>query len=199
MVLGRVYALYDNTNGNVYYGSTKLTLEDRLKKHLEDYSRYTKGNVMRHYMSAEIIDNCDYQMIELEQMEYDEDDKTPLLLRERWWIEFNPCVNKTTPLRTRKEWYDANKEKMKEYHKEYYENNKEEFAQKTKIYRDNNKEVIAEKNRKYRENNKEKLEERKQKCRAIKYTCVCGSVICRGDKSRHFKSKKHINYLAENK
>ena len=43
----------------------------------------------------------------------------------------------------------------------------------------------------YYKNNKEKINER----RNIKYTCVCGSCIRKGEKAPHEKTKKHIKFL----
>ena len=57
-----------------------------------------------------------------------------------------------------KEYYENNKEEIKEYKKEYYENNKEEIKDKCKEYRENNKEKLKE----YYENNKEEIKEYKK-------------------------------------
>ena len=51
----------------------------------------------------------------------------------------------------RKEYYEENKEKIKEYHKKHYEENKELY----KEYREENKEKIKEYHREYYEENKE--------------------------------------------
>ena len=45
----------------------------------------------------------------------------------------------------------------------------------------------------YREYNKEQINEKQ----AQPYTCDCGSVLRLSNKSYHFKSKKHQNYLAK--
>ena len=42
------------------------------------------------------------------------------------------CVNKVKPTRTGKEWREANKDAILDYHKEYYKNNKETISQKQK-------------------------------------------------------------------
>ena len=42
------------------------------------------------------------------------------------------------------------------------------------------------------ENEKKKQIKEKQK---IKIECECGSKICKGDLSKHLKTKKHINYI----
>ena len=59
----------------------------------------------------------------------------------------------------RNEYYEKNKEKIKEYNKEYKEKNKEKIKEKAKEYKEENKEKIKEQkkeqNKKYREKNKE--------------------------------------------
>ena len=54
-------------------------------------------------------------------------------------------------------------------------------------YREQNKEAITE----YRENNREKLAEQQKE----KFTCDCGSICSKGNKSKHEKTKKHLAYL----
>jgi hypothetical protein len=43
----------------------------------------------------------------------------------------------------------------------------------------------------YWKNNKDKLNEKRRE----KYECDCGSTICKGERSRHQKSKKHQEYI----
>ena len=41
----KIYRIVDNSNGNVYYGSTcERTLAQRLTKHKAVYNQYLKGN-----------------------------------------------------------------------------------------------------------------------------------------------------------
>jgi len=122
-----------------------------------------------------------------------------------------------------KKYYETNREKIKEYVKNYREENidtikekrKETYIcecgkemrkiEKARHERTRNhidvlkgeKEQLSRKEygKKYREENKEKIEERKK----IKYTCCCGLVLTREAKIRHEKSKKHIQWIEENK
>ncbi len=64
-----------------------------------------------------------------------------------------------------------------------------------KQYKEDNKDKIKEKNKEYNENNKEKIKEKRQ----TKFICECGSVICLGDKIKHLKTNKHINFTNKNK
>ena len=63
-------------------------------------------------------------------------------------------------------------ERGKKFSKEYYEANKEKILEKKKEHYEANKEKISE-----------------------KYTCDCGSIIQKQEKSRHEKSKKHLKFL----
>lgn len=47
----------------------------------------------------------------------------------------------------------------------------------------------------YRENNKEKFQIYKKKYRQKMFICECGSNICFNNRSTHFKTKKHINFI----
>ena len=60
-----------------------------------------------------------------------------------------------------KEYYEDNKEYIKEYKKQHYEENKEEINKKNKAWYEENKEEVKVYNQKYREENKDKIKEQK--------------------------------------
>ena len=154
---GKIYKLVDNTNENVYIGSTITTLAHRLTVHK------LKTNLC---VSKSIIQNNNFK-IELIEL-YPCNTKNELLMRERYWIENTICINKTTPIKT-----------------------KDETIMQRNKYREINREHILEKKREHYQLNKERmLDQQKQP-----YICNCGSIICIGDKVRHFKTKKHCKYL----
>ena len=134
---GKIYKIIDNTNNNIYIGSTcEPTLALRLAKHKSKYKQYLKGNTHANNMTSyKILENNNYSIILLE--EYSCETKDQLLLRERYYIDNNICVNKCVPLRTNKEYNEENKEKIQKY-------------------RDDRKEIKKEYDKKYRENKKEK-------------------------------------------
>lgn len=97
--------------------------------------------------------------------------------RERYWIEqLNADLNRVIPTRTKEE---------------YYEQNKEIIFEKQKEYKEQNKETISKINKKYYEANKDKIREKNK----TKIECECGGCYTYPSKSRHFKSKKHQEYL----
>jgi len=116
--------------------------------------------------------------------------------------EFNGNMNSHKAFRTEeekkeykkeynKEYNDQHKEEVKQYKKEYNKQHKEEIKQKRKEYNEQNKEIINEKQKKYYEHNKEEIKEKLKE----KYTCECGSCINVGEKLRHKRSQKHINFI----
>ena len=125
----KIYKIIDNTNGNVYIGKTIQRLKERLRKHKCD-----KG-----CSSREIIKNGDYR---IELIEETDDDS-----RERYWILNTDCINVTIPGRSKKEYYEDNIDKFKEYKKEHYENNKEKYQENKKRHYENNKKTILENNK----------------------------------------------------
>ena len=115
--------------------------------------------------------NKDNMTIELiEEVE----DKEQLKWRERYYMENNECVNIKIPILTKEE-YRLNGLKAK------------------KIYYQKNKELLRQKYKGFYDKNKVKYKEQK----IIPYHCECGSVIQTTEKKRHFKTKKHINFIDE--
>jgi len=96
--------------------------------------------------------------------------------RERYWYEqLNANLNTLYPNRNSKEYYEENKEKIKERVLDYADKNKEKIKdrgknyyalnddiikEKMKDYYTENKDIVKERVKKYREDNKEKIKER---------------------------------------
>lgn len=85
-----IYKLYDNTNGDTYYGSTCNKLWYRIHQHKNDAT-----NPKKSCKSKSIILNGDYSYSVVEEVSCE--NKHQLHTRERWWIENNNCVNKYIP------------------------------------------------------------------------------------------------------
>ena len=89
--LGKIYKIVDNTNDNVYIGSTCKSLAQRLSGHVDTYKQYLKGKY--HYVTSfDIIQNNNYDMILIEN--YPCDYKDELLARERYWCNKINSINK---------------------------------------------------------------------------------------------------------
>ena len=200
-----------------YIGST-TNLVKRRSQHKENLTLTNK----RDYLVYQFIrdnggwDNWNLVMIE----RYPCEDKLSLLSRERTWIEhYKSILNKQVPTRTRKEYYQVNKDthcakQRKNYedkkeeilirNKRYYEDNKESIAiynkeyrkaniesltVKKKVYNDTHKEQKACTDKIYREKNKEAINMKKKE----KHLCECGKYYASADKRRHERSKYHID------
>jgi hypothetical protein len=97
--------------------------------------------------------------------------------RERELIEeLKANLNSQVPSRTIKEYYEDNKDKIKERKKEYYEDNKDK---------------IKEKDKEYYENNKDKIKEKKKE----RFNCDCGGCYTYNHKAQHEKTKRHQEWL----
>ena len=164
----KIYKIIDNTNQNVYIGSTCKTLKERLSKHKSNYKSFLKGGY-RNITSFKIIKNNDYKIELFENC--DIKTKQELLTRERYYIENNECLNKNIPGRTHKQYRIDNKDKKQRY-------------------RDDNKDKQNVYNMNYRVNNKDKTNE--------KFECECGGKYTRCHKSHHIKSQKHQEFIKSN-
>jgi|TARA_R110000824_G_scaffold351611_1_gene538607 hypothetical protein len=137
---GKIYKLVDNTNNNIYIGSTINLLTDRLRSHR------SKNNACS---SKCIIKNNDYKIILIK--DYPCSNKYELEEEEKKYILENDCVNITIPHRTKSEWSKTNynnnierQEYIKDYNKEYYKNNKEYYSNNAKNNKNRIKKVMCE-------------------------------------------------------
>ena len=150
----KIYKIVDNTNGNIYIGSTTQKLTQRLGEHTRKYKLYC--NEKYGYTSSfDIIKNDNYEIILVQEVNCN--NKEQLLKIEREHIEANKCVNLNLPSRTYKEHYEANKEKRKEQMKQYYDLNRDKIREQQQKYRENN-----EYSKYYYEANKKKICDKKK-------------------------------------
>ncbi len=179
----KIYKITCYENNLIYYGSTTRTLKQRLQNHKINYKRFLK-NKRNNVMSFDIVkyDSCKIELVE----NYPCQSKKELSLRERYYIENNECCNKQIPGRTRKEYMRMYRAKPE---------NKEKIRQQNKKTKDKNKEKNRPnrliQNKKYYEKNKQKILEKQN----AKYTCICGSILSKGNKAQHEKSNKHLTFL----
>ena len=185
-----VYLLED-CNGFGYIGST-CNLKQRLKAHKKKKNNACMSKILTQ----------PYSHLVLEEIE-DEDN---LEFAEQFYIKLykslwgDKLLNKIIPLRTRKEYLNENREKIKEYVKEYNNGNRErmkeyrnENRERIKEYRNENRERIKQKQKEWYIDNKEKIKEHNSQI----IDCECGSKTTLQHKSRHLKSQKHINFTKQ--
>jgi hypothetical protein len=103
-------------------------------------------------------------------------DKNELNRREGELIRLHNSINKRIAGRTQSEYREEHKDELKQYREEH----KDEKKQYNKQY-----------NKQYRTDNKQEITEKKKQ----KYNCFCGGRYTNNDKSKHSKSKKHIEFM----
>lgn len=174
---GKIYKIWSQSCDKYYIGSTtKNYLSQRLAKHVADYKRWKAGKD-DFITSFTIIELNDYKIELIELFSCGSRDE--LQAREGHFIRLfkNDIVNKCIMGRTKKEWNEDNKDKIKDQHKEY---------------RDENKEKIKDQRKEYRNDNKDKMKEYNK----LVYICKCDNKehkLCH--KSHHEKTKKHIDFI----
>jgi hypothetical protein len=99
----------------IYYGSTIEKTYQRIRHHRGQYKDFLLGK--RNYQTSFDLIKLNNYKIELVE-NYPCKTKEELLLRERYWIENNVCVNKVIPTQTRKEWAEKNPDKVKKYYED---------------------------------------------------------------------------------
>ena len=160
---GKIYKIINHELPNlIYYGSTTRTLNNRFSRHKNKYNNCS-SKIMFSVGTPEII------LLE----EYPCETKQELEERERYYIEGNECVNHYIPCRTKKEYYEDNKEKLNEQSKQYKQDNKEQLVEYFKQYRQDNKQTLNE-----------------------KFECECGGQYTHKHITTHFKTKKHIAFAS---
>ena len=194
---GKIYCIRNNINDEIYIGSTCQSLSQRMVEHRASRKQPKQQTRKLVIFMNEVDDNNVFypELIE----DYPCENFYQLRKREGELIrEMKPTLNLRVECRTKKEYYEVNKEhildKCKEYHennrehlnqqrRERYETNKDREKEQQQAYRENNREVINEKqreryeqnkeerNRKHREHyhaNKERISERRKELKAMK-------------------------------
>ena len=155
---GKIYHIVCNITGETYYGSTVQKISTRMGGH---------RNKDNKCLSKPIIERGDYHYGLVE--DYKCDNLEQLLMRERYYVDNNYCVNKRSPITSKEEktayqkiWHEEHKEEVAAQKKVYNEEHKEEIAAKSKVYYEEHKEEHAAKGKVWREENKEKEAARKK-------------------------------------
>lgn len=83
---------------------------------------------------------------------------------------------------------------IKKYHNDYYQKNRNKIIELRKQKYFENRELIIAKKKEYRELHKDEI----QKKYSAKTTCICGGNYTYSNKTKHMKTKKHLDYVAAN-
>jgi hypothetical protein len=181
---GQIYRLWSPHTDKFYIGSTCSPLAKRLWQHRCNCNKYLNGNT--HYLSSFELFKLGIDDVKIELMELCScNSKAELERREGQLIREHKVnlVNFVIPSRTKKEYYNENKDILIEKKKIYYNENKKMYSEKAKEKYIDNKDKILEYNNKYNhehrdeikkkrqqyyDNNKKKINEQQRKYRAAK-------------------------------
>ena len=202
------YRLFNLNVEECYIGST-TNYKKRMIHHKSDCNNTTGPNynakVYKFIRANGGFENWDFEIIEVQNVIKNE----ALEIENEYRMIYGASLNSDVPGRSDREYYLANKEKireqckqyytankeqMKDYNKQYNINNKEKISIQCKQYYSANKEQIKECIKQYRTINKEKIRER----RTQKYKCECGSIVLKDAKARHERTNKHSNHIRVN-
>ena len=150
---GKIYKLINDDMNLVYYGSTVQPLYKRMYSH----KNFTKDNYVCHSSDLFLYGTCKIVLVE----EYPCENRQQLLMRERFHIDNNNCVNKNRPIIT--------VEERIEYKKEFSKT--PEALKKCQNYKKENQKILSE------------IRKTKVKCD------VCQVEVTKYNLNRHKKSK----------
>jgi hypothetical protein len=190
----KVYKIWSTQGDKIYVGSTtKQYLSQRMDKHRSDYKRWKDGKC-RSITSFKLFDeygleNCFIELIEAKEC----NSKDELHKLEGKYIRELNCVNKNVAGRTQQEYYDDNKEHIKEKSRQHYHDNKDYALDRNKQYYEANKDAINENKKIYYEQTKEYQSSLKNQV----VQCSCGKAYTHSNRVRHQKSAFHINNKKE--
>jgi cell division protein FtsN len=103
--------------------------------------------------------------------EVNDNNKKDAEKKESYWIKrldsFNNGLNAQLPSRTRKEYYEDNKDKLVEKQREFYEERKQDILEYQKQYYEEHKQKKLEYQKQYREAHKQQISEKEKKYREV--------------------------------
>lgn len=147
---GKIYKIINTTNDLIYYGSTIRDLNKRFNHHKNCYKNKDDNITVYQIFDKYGIENCKIELVE----NYPCNSKRELELREGYYIKNNNCVNIKILGKTRKEYYNENKEAINIKKREWEKNNKEKRQQQAREWKEKNKEAYKEYQKQYRLNKK---------------------------------------------
>jgi len=155
---GKIYKI--TAEKLTYIGSTtEPTLARRLSGHVRSYKQWKAGT--RNFITSfPLIETGQYEITLIELCPCTSRDE--LNARERFHIESTVCVNRQITGRTKKEYYEDNKDTVLEQAKTYYEANADTIRERKKAHYEANADRLREKQKTYYEANADTIREQKK-------------------------------------
>ena len=212
---GKIYKITNDVDDRKYYGSTVQSLSARMVRHRIE-ARCGSNRILYNHMREVGIEHFKIYLVK----HFPCNSKEELLAEEGKYIRklhggFR-SLNKVIAGRTKKQYREDNKDKIKQSAKQYREANKEKIRKTKKQYREANKnkekdrmkqyyEANKDKMKQYREANKDKKKQyQKQYYEAkkdklyCKFNCDCGGKYTHANKTIHYKTRKHQKWVQLN-
>ncbi len=199
---GKIYTIRFHNSNEIYIGSTIQSLAVRFGGHKMP-SQCCLYQLIKDKYNGD-WNECYYELFEIFSCSNREElhKKEGEIIRQFKNDKNYNCINKKIAGRTdkeyrednaekRKQYYETNIDKIKEYKKEYSIKNADKMKDTYKKYRQDNVDKIKEIQKQYRDENIDKIKKYKEE----KIACDCGSCVSKGHLSRHYKSKIHQDYL----
>jgi hypothetical protein len=121
---GSIYKIHSPSCDGVYVGSTSQTLNQRLSNHKKSLTHYENNNDSDKYMTSfEIVKHGDVEITLLHSQLFD-DLPTMHRLEGEYIQSVENCINKKISGRTPKEYYQCNREQIREYGRQYQHEHK---------------------------------------------------------------------------
>ena len=127
----KIYRIICYSTGKQYIGSCTTSLSARLSVHKQQLKNGKSCS------SYDVLENRNFEIILLE--DYPCERREQRNARERFWIDQSEmCVNKNIPSRTRREYYQDNRERLIEYQMKWNNENRPRLG----IYRKIRRQVL---------------------------------------------------------
>ena len=184
---GKIYCIRNTITDDVYIGATCQPLSKRMAEHRK-HMNSKKAQNYKLYRKMRELGHQSFYIELIEEVKCDNIEQ--LRKREGELIRQMGTLNARIECRSVKEWRQDNKQKITNDRHQYYEDNKEHILEQNRQYRDEHKEertqFMTKYNKQYYQTKREELLLKLKQ----PFECECGSIIQKGQKSRHLKSKK---------
>lgn len=185
---GQIYVLKCSASDKIYIGGTYHSLKIAHESHNSDFTRYCLSSGKRAKLPYfELFQSGDVSIELIEK--YPCDDNVMFNRRKAYWIKHfgDKVLYGRISGRTKEEYKEDNKDKIKEDRRANYIKHKDKKAEYAKKYNQENKVKNLERKQKYRAEQKQKQ----------MHECACGGqcIPTEWHQKRHNTTKMHVDYI----
>jgi len=186
-MIGKIYKIVHNQSKCCYVGSTFQSLKNRWQGH----KNLLATTAITPFLKEHGIDNFKIMLIK----EYEVVDRQHLEAYEQLWISKLSTVQQSNTIKitklSNKHHKFNNKDDIKEYNSDYKKANRSTISDYNANYNQNNKEQIKQRRQAYYQQNKAVINSRYNNL----ILCECGKEHTVRNKSRHLKTKFHLDCI----